>query len=163
MEIQQARYFVALCETLNFTRAAERCNVTQPSLTRAIRLLEDELGGPLFNRERNRTHLTELGRLVEPHIREVVTRAQSARAQARAFFQLRRAKLRLGVTHGLPLAPLEAVLKRYAAAYPETEIEIRDGPAGELCQVRYRGLAKVHLRNLAAAAALDLDRLAAWL
>ena len=61
MEMHQVRYFVALCETLNFTRAAEKCNVTQPSLTRAIKLLEDELGGPLFNRERNQTHLTELG------------------------------------------------------------------------------------------------------
>jgi DNA-binding transcriptional LysR family regulator len=83
MEIQQARYFVALCETLNFTRAAERSNVTQPSLTRAIKLLEDELGGPLFNRERNRTHLTELGRLVEPHIREVMAQAQTARTRTR--------------------------------------------------------------------------------
>ena len=43
MEMHQVRYFVALCETLNFTRAAEKCNVTQPSLTRAIKLLEDEL------------------------------------------------------------------------------------------------------------------------
>ena len=76
MEMQQARYFVALCETLNFTRAAEKCNVTQPSLTRAIKLLEDELGGPLFNRERNQTHLTELGRLMEPHLREVIDQAQ---------------------------------------------------------------------------------------
>ena len=75
MEMHQARYFVALCETLNFTRAAEKCNVTQPSLTRAIKLLEDELGGPLFNRERNQTHLTELGRLMEPHLREVLDQA----------------------------------------------------------------------------------------
>ena len=75
MEMHQARYFVALCETLNFTRAAEKCNVTQPSLTRAIKLLEDELGGPLFNRERNQTHLTELGRLMEPHLREVIDQA----------------------------------------------------------------------------------------
>jgi DNA-binding transcriptional LysR family regulator len=68
VKIQQVRYFVALCETLNFTRAAERCNVTHPSLTRAIRQLEDELGGPLLHRERNRTHLTELGRLMRPYL-----------------------------------------------------------------------------------------------
>ena len=40
------RYFLALCDTLNFTRASERCNVSQPALTRAIRNLEDKLGGP---------------------------------------------------------------------------------------------------------------------
>ena len=117
MEIQQARYFVALCETLNFTRAAERSNVTQPSLTRAIKLLEDELGGALFNRERNRTHLTELGRLVEPHIREVMAQAQTARTRASAFFQLKTARLKLGITHGVPLSPLQETLQHYATRY----------------------------------------------
>ena len=52
MEMHQVRYFLALAEELNFTRASERCNVTQPSLSRAIKLLEEELGGPLFHRER---------------------------------------------------------------------------------------------------------------
>ena len=61
MEMQQVVYFRALCEELNFTRAARRCNVSQPSLTRSIRLLEEEFGGALFHRERNHTHLSELG------------------------------------------------------------------------------------------------------
>jgi len=64
MEMHQVRYFLAVAETLNFTRAAERCNVSQPALTRAIQNLEGEFGGLLFRRERNLTHLTELGRLV---------------------------------------------------------------------------------------------------
>ena len=64
MELYQIRYFLALCETLNFARAAERCNVSQPSLTRAVQKLEQELGGLLIRRERRRTHLTELGELV---------------------------------------------------------------------------------------------------
>jgi DNA-binding transcriptional LysR family regulator len=61
VEMHQIRYPLAVCETLNFTRAAEACNVSQPSLTRAIKALEGELGGPLFRRERNNTHLTGLG------------------------------------------------------------------------------------------------------
>ena len=52
MEMHQVRYFLAVARTLNFTRAAEECNVAQPSLTRAIKLLEGELGGDLFRRER---------------------------------------------------------------------------------------------------------------
>jgi len=50
MEMHQVRYFLAVARALNFSRAAEECNVTQPSLTRAIRQLEDELGGDLFRR-----------------------------------------------------------------------------------------------------------------
>ncbi|HET6971645.1 MAG TPA: LysR family transcriptional regulator, partial [Phenylobacterium sp.] len=50
--MQQVRYFLALAGTLNFTRAAEQANVSQPALTRAIQQLEAELGGPLFHRER---------------------------------------------------------------------------------------------------------------
>jgi DNA-binding transcriptional LysR family regulator len=66
MEIHQVRYFLAVCDELNFTQAARKCHVTQPSLTRAIHLLEKEFGGFLFHRERSRTRLTELGRVVQP-------------------------------------------------------------------------------------------------
>jgi LysR family hydrogen peroxide-inducible transcriptional activator len=64
MQMSQIRYFVTVCETLNFTRAAEKCNVSQPALTRGIQVLEAELGGFLFRRERGSTHLTDLGRLM---------------------------------------------------------------------------------------------------
>src|SRR3954462_11125383 len=107
MEMQQARYFVALCETLNFTRAAEKCNVTQPSLTRAIKLLEGELGGPLFNRERNQTHLTELGRSMEAHLREGIEQAQAARARPEGFFALRDPRRKLGVARGVSFHVLD--------------------------------------------------------
>ena len=62
MEMHQIRYFLAVARTLNFTRAAEECHVAQPSLTRAVQKLEDELGGPLFRRERSNTHLSQLGK-----------------------------------------------------------------------------------------------------
>ena len=77
MEMQQVRYFVALARTLNFNRAAEQSNVSQPALTRAIQQLEHELGGALFHRERGNTHLSELGRMM---LRYLETVEQSARA-----------------------------------------------------------------------------------
>ncbi len=52
MEMHQVRYFLAVAETLNFTRAAEQCHVAQPSLSRAVHKLEAELGGDLFRRVR---------------------------------------------------------------------------------------------------------------
>ena len=84
MELHEIRYFLALSKTLNFTKAAEMCNVSQPALTRAIQKMEDELGGLLFSRERNNTHLTELGRMLEPHLTEVLTRTQAAKETAQA-------------------------------------------------------------------------------
>src|SRR5215831_10592128 len=97
MEMHQIRYFLAVCETLNFTRAAERCHVTQPALTRAIQKLEEEVGGQLLRRERNSTHLTDLGRLVRPHLQQVLSDSQAAMTTARSFLTTDGGSLRLGV------------------------------------------------------------------
>ncbi|MFO1070847.1 MAG: LysR family transcriptional regulator [Geminicoccaceae bacterium] len=139
MEMQQVRYFVALCETLNFTRAAERCNVSQPSLTRAIKLLEDELGGPLFHRERNNTHLTELGRRVEPHLRAAAANNEEARRQARAFASLSAPVLRLGLERRVALAPLADLLRRFAASFPAAEVALPVAPHEDLIEALRRG------------------------
>src|SRR3954452_16111 len=69
MEMHQVRYFLAVARTLNFTRAADECNVAQPSLTRAIKQLESELGGDLFRRERP-VQLTELGQRMQPPLQQ---------------------------------------------------------------------------------------------
>jgi DNA-binding transcriptional LysR family regulator len=82
MEMHQIRYFLALCEELNFTRAARRSGVTQPSLTNAIRALEGELGGALFQRK-PRIVLTELGAAIRPYLVEIDRHAVNARETAR--------------------------------------------------------------------------------
>ena len=79
MEMHQVRYFLATVSELNFTKAAEKCNVTQPSLTRAIKQLEDELGGDLFRRERPQAQLTELGQRMHPLLKQCYE-MRSARA-----------------------------------------------------------------------------------
>ena len=82
MEMHQVRYFLAVARTLNFTRAAEECNVAQPSLTRAIRQLEDELGSELFRRERPHAQLTELGQRMRPPLQQCYESALGARSLA---------------------------------------------------------------------------------
>jgi LysR family hydrogen peroxide-inducible transcriptional activator len=84
LQIQQVHYFMALCEELNFTCAAHRCGVSQPSLSNAISALERELGGALFHRKRS-IALTGLGRMVRPYLDEIVRNADHARAVARAL------------------------------------------------------------------------------
>jgi LysR family hydrogen peroxide-inducible transcriptional activator len=97
MEMHQIRYFLAVCDTLNFTRAAEQCNVTQPALTRAIQKLEEEFGALLFRRERHLTHLTDLGRLIRPQLEQVWRQTEAAKTTAKSFLKLESTPLNLGV------------------------------------------------------------------
>ncbi|TJX19563.1 MAG: LysR family transcriptional regulator, partial [Mesorhizobium sp.] len=97
MEISQVRYFLAVAKELNFTRAAEQCNVTQPALSRAIKLLEDEFGGALFHRERRFTHLTELGRMVETYLEGVFENSRQAKQIAEQYVNLKKMPLRVGI------------------------------------------------------------------
>jgi DNA-binding transcriptional LysR family regulator len=117
MEFHQVHYYVELCRTLNFTRAAEACHVTQPALTRAIQRLEEELGGPLFYRERNLTQLTELGRVVRPLLEQMLTAAESAREQADRFNKNELPSLNIGlsptISARLMISPLKELLRRY--------------------------------------------------
>ncbi|MDP0499175.1 MAG: LysR family transcriptional regulator [Verrucomicrobiales bacterium] len=78
MEFQQIRYFLAVAELHNFTRAAERCNVAQPSLSQQIKKLENELGGPLFHRLGRKVVLTEQGELLEPSARRILLEHDNA-------------------------------------------------------------------------------------
>jgi DNA-binding transcriptional LysR family regulator len=84
LQIQQVHYFIALCEELNFTCAARRCSVSQPSLSNAISALERELGGALFERK-PAIALTGLGRMVRPYLDEIARNADHAREVARTL------------------------------------------------------------------------------
>jgi DNA-binding transcriptional LysR family regulator len=85
--MQQVDYFLALCEELNFTRAAGRCGISQPSLTNAMIALERELGGALFERRPGMTFitLTALGHAVHPYLQRIAENADHARDAARAL------------------------------------------------------------------------------
>src|SRR5262249_37032859 len=84
MQLQEIRYFLAVREERSFTRAARRCGVSQPSLTNAIRRLEQDLGGALFKRKPE-VALTVLGHAVHSYLQRVAENADSARDTARAL------------------------------------------------------------------------------
>ncbi|QCI63679.1 LysR family transcriptional regulator [Phreatobacter stygius] len=85
MELQQVRYFLAVCDERNFTRAAKRCGISQPSLSNAIRRLEQQLGGRLFHRSRVNCSLSELGQQVRPHLARIIQCTRDAERQAAHF------------------------------------------------------------------------------
>jgi DNA-binding transcriptional LysR family regulator len=132
MEMHQIRYFLSAARLLNFTRAAEECKVAQPSLTRAIQKLEEELGGALFRRERARTHLTELGRLMLPHLERTYRAAEDAKLLAKGFGKGQVAPLVLGVCSLVESATLDAVLAELAVAMPGLQLDVVGGTSADL-------------------------------
>jgi DNA-binding transcriptional LysR family regulator len=127
MEMQQLRYFLAAARELNFTRAATQCNVSQPSLTRAIGLLETELGGDLFRRERNLTHLTDLGTRMLPLLTQAVENADQASELARSIQRGKVATLRLALPEGVALEPFVPHMVELPRAFPAFDIRVLRG------------------------------------
>src|SRR6266446_3149951 len=130
MEMHQVRYFPAVAEGLNFTRASEKCNVTQPSLSRAIKLLEDELGGPLFHRDRESTHLTDLGQLVLPHLQSVFDHSKVAKQLSQDFFQ--KVPLKLGIMSTISPEEIIGLIANLRARYPDVDLKLCDANAKDL-------------------------------
>jgi len=124
MEMQQIRYFLAVAETLNFTRAAEKCHVSQPALTRAIKGLEEELGGPLLNREQRNTHLTELGRMMTPYFQTIFEQSVTAKTTANDFRRLGNAKLKIGAMCTIGPSIVAEFLARYSLGFDNVEIVV---------------------------------------
>jgi LysR family transcriptional regulator, hydrogen peroxide-inducible genes activator len=148
MEMHQIKYFLAVAEELNFTRAAQRCNVAQPSLTRAIRMLELEFGGALFNRERQNTHMSELGRVMRPYLEQVWQLTQTAKSTADDVLGLRHATLRLGVMCTITPEIMVSMLKAMREHHPSVRIEIFDDETTTLLDRLKRGEVDVVLTSM---------------
>lgn len=139
MEIHEIRYFVAVSETLNFTRAAERCNVSQPALTRAIQNLETRLGGALLNRERGNTHLTELGRIMRPYFEQVLAQMEEAKRRARTLAKLDRTNLTIGLMCTIGPHRLVDLFAGFIKSHEGVEIYLKDAPAEALEELLTKG------------------------
>lgn len=133
MDVHHIRYFIAVCETLNFTRAADKCNVTQPALSRAIQQLEEEVGGLLFRRERNLTHLTDLGVLLRPRLRQILDELDVVRKDARRFLTLEDANITLGIMCTIGPARFTGLLASFRARYPGITLKLVEGVPASLC------------------------------
>jgi LysR family hydrogen peroxide-inducible transcriptional activator len=132
MEMHQIRYFLAVCSERNFTRAAKLCLISQPSLTRAIKLLEAELGGLLFRRAHPHSHLTELGEIVRPHLQQVWQKSFAATTRAHEFTAVGRSRLKIGIMCTVAPVLLTDLLMRMRIRHKAIEVEIFDGSARDL-------------------------------
>jgi DNA-binding transcriptional LysR family regulator len=159
MEMHQVRYFLAVARTQNFTRAAEECNVTQPSLTRAIKQLEYELGGDLFFRERPASQLTELGQRMLPFLQQCYNAAAEARSLATSFKAGEVGALKLALSRTIDLSLLLPFLSEMSRVFKGIEFKFLRGNAQDVIEFMKKGDAEL---GLAAARSEDWDRLDAW-
>lgn len=139
MEMHQVRYFLAVARELNFTRAAESCNVAQPSLTRAIKQLEDELGGELFRRERNLSHLTELGHRMLPMLQQCYDSALTAKSLAQSMKSGAVAPLAIALSVTVNIMLLVSFLSELVRAFPGLELRFYRGTNNEVAELLKKG------------------------
>jgi DNA-binding transcriptional LysR family regulator len=159
MEMHQVRYFLAVARVLNFTRAADECNVTQPSLTRAIKQLEAELGGDLFRRERPAAQLTELGQRMHPLLKQCYEAATGARELASSFKSGEVGALRIALTHSVDLSLLIPHLEQIKRLFNRLEFRFLRGDSREVAEFLRKGEAEL---GIAAEISEEWDRLDTW-
>ncbi|MCZ7431809.1 LysR family transcriptional regulator [Streptomyces sp. WMMC1477] len=139
MDLQQLRYVVAVAETRNFTRAAERCFVVQSSLSHRIAALERELGVKLFARSSRRVELTDAGEAFLTGARECLAAADRAVVDAAAATGVVRGRLAVGVIVTTAAVDVPELLQRYRARYPDVRVLLRAGGSYELAAAIRKG------------------------
>ncbi|QGV77042.1 LysR family transcriptional regulator [Streptomyces ficellus] len=132
MDLQQMRYVVAVAETRNFTRAAERCSVGQSALSHRIAGLERELGVRLFARSSRRVELTSAGTAFLVGARECLAAAERAAADAASAAGVVRGRLAVGVIVTTAAVDVPELLQRYRAQHPDVRVLLRAGGSDEL-------------------------------
>ncbi len=127
MELRHLRYFIAVAEELNFTRAAERLHIGQPPLSHAIQVLEADVGAQLFERTKRWVRMTEAGRLFLADARRILALSEQAAETARRAQRGEAGELRIGFTFSTPLTPLFAtVINRYRLQYPAVRLTLQE-------------------------------------
>ena len=126
MDFNQIRYFLALSNTLNFTRAAEQCYVSQPALTQAIKRLEMELGGALISRNGRDNELTELGKSLRSHFEQIDRTRHLVRSTAKAVIGGEISELNIGIMCTIGPRIIAGLLEAFQMNHPMVSIILHD-------------------------------------
>src|SRR6266571_1176489 len=132
MELHQLRYFVAVAEQRHFTKAARGLRVAQPSVSRAIRVLEEELGTPLLHRMKGNVALTSAGEIFLPWARRVLV-------------DLRRGRLAVGATPSLTITLLPPALAKFHDSFPGIHLVVHEAGSRDLVAELQQGALDVAL------------------
>lgn len=159
MEMQQIRYFLALARTLNFTRAAEECHVSQSALTRAIQALEAELGGALVRREHSKSHLTELGKRMLPLMERCFDSAVTAKALAQSMARDHVTPLAVAISHTVNVELVMGAIAEVFRVLPGLQLKLSRDSGEAVLQMLKDGQVEI---ALAGPLGDSWDRLEHW-
>ena len=134
MELRHLRYFVAVAEAENVTRAATKLHVSQPALSRQIHDLEDEIGFPLLERSAKSVRLTDAGRTFLIEARAVLQRAEEAVAAARAIAGGMAGEIHVGYAPSLTVQILPPMLRAFQGEFPKVRVVLHDLSSEEMLE-----------------------------
>ena len=161
MELRHVRYFLAVAEEQNFTRAAARVGIGQPPLSQQIKDLEAEVGAPLFHRIPQGAELTEAGRAFLENVRAIPIQAERAIRAAQRAARGEIGSLRVGFTSSAPFNPVvTSTIRSFRRAYPDVDLTLEEANTTRLVAgLRDGELDAVFLRSDTGGDDLQLRRL----
>ena len=139
LEFYQIRYFVAVARTLNFSRAAEQCNVSQPALTRAVQKLEYELGAQLIHRDRHYSRLTDFGQHMLPLLERSLADTAAIRDVAKVFKAKKSPRLRLGLAPSICVSLFAGQLAELSKRIPDIRIGLTEENGEQMAEALLQG------------------------
>ncbi len=139
LELRQLRYFVTVAEELHFGRAAVRLHMTQPPLSQAIAALEDQLGAPLFLRNRRTVALTPAGAALLPEAKRLLAEAASLPALVRRAAAGEAGRLAIAFITSADYSVLPPFLRRYSERYPDVHLSLHEATSDVQVEELLRG------------------------
>ena len=139
MELRHLRYYIAVAEALNFTKAAARLRVAQPSLSRQMQSLEDEIGVDLMKRSPRGVTLTAEGKLFLDEARQVIARTDESVNKVRALARGEYGELHIGYAPSASVEILPPALAAFQKSAPQVKLVLHDLSSNEMAEALRRG------------------------
>ena len=124
MDLRQLRHFLAVANAQSFSRAAEQLNIAQPPLSRTIRQLEQDVGGPLFDRTARPLALTPLGKLLHEQARQILVRMNDMQDMMRTAAATERRRFTIGFVASTIYARLPELIRAFRQRAPDVELSL---------------------------------------
>lgn len=139
MHLHQLKYFVSIVETGSVTKAAERCYISQPSISQQLSKLEDSIGKKLFSRVKGKLILTDAGQVLYKQARKILTDVEEAKHQVNDLDNSRGGTVAIGILPTLAPFMLPQTLLALSKEYPEATVTIREEISESIVAAAQRG------------------------